>query len=328
MYSHEGHHVGDAWDFVDESSDVVHMFYLALPLADQSDAAAAPGSTPWIIGHATSRDLVHWQRQPPALQTGEPGSWDDLILCTGSVIQRGGRYWLAYSATSSKDSSAEEPFRVQRAGMAVSNDLTNWERLRDSPTTIAGPPHYEQIGTGERKMAHWRDPYLYDAVDSAYQLICARRVDGDPDTRGTVAVTRSTDMLRWEVLPPLEHDRIAQEMEVPQIYQINGRWYLMFCTLGQFLSPAFRARFGNACPGRSNFSMVSNAPLGPYRIHGTGQVVPHGPDEYFYAAQLVELRGQWHLMATIHHKDGDRTTGRIADPVPVVADETGIHARR
>ncbi len=163
MFIHESHHVGDSRYFVDQSSVTVHMFYLAVPLAHESDTARAPGPTPWIIGHATTRDLVDWQRHPPALQTGEPGSWDDLILCTGSVLRRGGRYWMAYSSTSNKDSSAQEPFRVQRVGMAVSDDLMTWGRLNDSPTTIAGPPHYEQISTGERKMAHWRDPYLYDA---------------------------------------------------------------------------------------------------------------------------------------------------------------------
>jgi beta-fructofuranosidase len=206
--------------------------------------------------------------------------------------------------------------------MAVSDDLLTWRKLPGNPVSESAPPHYEQMGSGQRKMVHWRDPFLFDHGDAVHQLICARRTDGDPGTRGTVALARSTDMRAWEVLPPLEHDRVADEMEVPQLYRIEGRWYLVFVTCGRFLSAGFADRFGGELPERTNFSMVGDGPLGPFRIHGTGQIVRHAPDAYFYAAQLVHHRGQWHLLATVH--DGDSEW--ISDPVPVHADETGIHA--
>jgi len=311
MYVHEGNHMSDAWYFVDDN--VVHMFYLTQPLG-------TPG--PPVVGHAVSDDLGRWERLAPALRTGSPGSWDDLRLCTGSVIKRDDRYWLAYTGTNTTDSSPEEMWRTQRIGMAVSDDLLDWEKLPGNPVTHAGPPHYEEMSTGQRKMVHWRDPFLFDDGDAVYQLIFARRREGDIATRGTVALARSTDMRTWEVLPPLEHDRVAEEMEVPQVYRIDGRWYLVFCTLGRFLSPDFAQRFEGQIPERTNFSMVGDSPLGPFHIHGTGQIVRHGLDDYFYAAQLVNLRGKWYLLATVHDKEGER----ISDPVPVRADETGVHA--
>ena len=131
-------------------------------------------------------------------------------------------------------------------------------------------------------------------------------------------------MHKWENLPPVQHDRIAEEMEVPQIYQIDKRWYLVFCTLGRFLSDRFADRFGGRVPERSNFSMVGESPLGPFRVHGTGQIVSHPPDSYFYAAQLVRLQNKWYLLATVHDKNSER----ISDPVPVFADDTGVHACR
>jgi len=316
MYVHEGYHVGDAWYFVDSKTDTVHMFYLAWTLE---------GGRPFA-GHAVSGDLVNWRRLPPALQTGPSGSWDDLRICTGSVIERGGRYWMAYSATSLTDSSLEDMWaqhRVQRVGMAVSDDLVTWRKLPENPTLESVGPYYEQMASGQRNMVHWRDPFLYDDGDAAYQLICARRMDGDVATRGIVALARSTDMRSWEIMPPLEHDRIAEEMEVPQIYRINGRWYLVFCTLGRFLSPDFASRFNGRVPGRSNFSMVADSPFGPFRIHGMGQIVDHPPDAYFYAAQLVNFRGEWNLLATVDDDKGSR----VSDPVPVCGDETGIHGR-
>jgi beta-fructofuranosidase len=290
------------------------MFYLAWPL-DRSGRV--------FVGHAVSRDLVRWETSSPALRPGPPGSWDDLNLCTGSVIKRDGRYWLAYAATDTRSSSTEEPFRVQRTGMAISDDLFVWHKVPENPLTQAGPPHYEGMSSGQRKMVHWRDPFLLDSGKFVYQLVCARRNDGDVATRGTAALARSTDMRQWEILAPVEHDRIAEEMEVPQVYQINGRSYLVFCTLGRFLSPSFSRRFQRAIPERSNFSMVGSSPFGPFHIHGTGQIVRHPPDAYFYAAQLVNFRQNWYLLATII----DGACSRISDPVPVYGDDSGVHER-
>ena len=56
MYTHEGHEMGDAWYFVEEKTDTVHMFYLADPLNGGKDFA----------GHAISKDLVNWERLPRA----------------------------------------------------------------------------------------------------------------------------------------------------------------------------------------------------------------------------------------------------------------------
>ncbi len=38
MFSHEGHEMGDAWYFVDERTDTVHMFYL--PINHSSEKSA------------------------------------------------------------------------------------------------------------------------------------------------------------------------------------------------------------------------------------------------------------------------------------------------
>ena len=314
MYSHEGYHIGDAWYYVDRRgrTETVHMFYLTRPL---------DGGLQDLIGHAISQDLMRWETLEPALRPGPPRSWDDLKLCTGSVMARDGRYWLAYSATNTADSSTKEPYRVQRAGLAVSDDLFAWQRFPESELTHSGPPHYEGMSSGQRKMAHWRDPFLFVDGNAVYQFVCARRSDGEVATRGTVAVAKSSDMIRWEILPPVQHDRVADEIEVPQVYEMNGRWYLVFCTLGRFLAPTIIERFRGAVPERSNFSLVGGSPFGPFRLHGTGQIVCHPPEEYFYAAQLVCFRGSWYLLATIH----DEGAERISDAIPVYGDETGVH---
>ncbi len=66
--------------------------------------------------------------------------------------------------------------------------------------------------------------------------------------------------------------------------------------------------------------MVGDSPLGPFRLHGTGEIMPEPHSPPIYASQLVHHDGQWFLLGTTR----DRTA--VSDPVMVIADETGIHA--
>ena len=311
-YVHPGRTMGDAWYFVDHAAAQVHMYYLTQPL---------DGSGPRFVGHAVSDDLINWEMLPPAIEQGTTGAWDDRKVCSGSVFQRDDRYWMAYSATSSVESPPSEPWRWQRMGLAWSNDLTRWTKLDENPVAEPTTPHYERMGSGQRKMQHWRDPFLFADGGYAYAFITARATKGPIKERGVVALARSSDMRRWEVLPPITHDRVAEEMEVPQVYKIDGRWYLVFLTLGRFMAPNFAQRFAGEVPERSNFAMVGESPFGPFRIHGTGQIIPHGVDDYLYAAQLVNFQQRWWLLATIH----DENSQRISRPIEVYADATGIH---
>ncbi len=307
MFRLDGHDIGDAWYHA--SVDAVHMYFLTKP----------EGSTAgWDIGHAASGDLVDWEFLGLALTRGAPGSWDDKSLATGSVIPRDGRYWIAYTGH-----KIDEPLFVQRVGMAVSDDLVRWERLPENPTSEADPAHYELVSTGQRTLTHWRDPFLLDTGKEVVQYVCARNTDGDVSSRGTVGLARSTDVRNWETLPPLEHYPIAEEMEVPQVYAIGGRYYLVFCAHSQWLSPSYRSRFPGHRFRSTDYSMVGDSPFGPFRIHGTGEIMPKAPSSWWYASQLVRHDGEWSLLGTVRDDDG-RTA--ISDPVPVVADETGIHA--
>lgn len=54
-----------------------------------------------------------------------------------------------------------------------------------------------------------------------------------------------------------------------------------------------------------------------------GEIMPNTPSSWWYASQLVRQREEWFPLGTVRDEAG-RTA--VSDPVPVVADETGIHA--
>ena len=119
----------------------------------------------------------------------------------------------------------------------------------------------------------------------------------------------------------------AEELEVPQIYEFNGLYYLVFCTVPFLLLKDFKEKFPEHDFYSADFSMVSSSPFGPFRMYGTGEIVPKSAPEIPYASQLIQWEGNWFLIGTVKWNDAKGESSRyICDPIPIYVDETGIHA--
>ncbi|MBC8255307.1 MAG: hypothetical protein H8E35_14950 [Ardenticatenia bacterium] len=299
MLKHEGNRIGDAWFYVHD--EIVHCYYLTCP-------EEIPAHVQWDIGHATSRNLVDWEVHDLALRRGEKGTWDDG-LATGSILERQGRFWMAYTG-----------HHTQQVGLAVSDDLYTWEKQPQNPVTAIDERFYEAVGSGERKQPHWRDPFLFEHEGCVYHWVCASRNDGPECARAAFGLARSRDMVDWEVLPPPKTDRFAQEFECPQLYEKDGLWYAVFSSGPKWFSVDYLYRIGGPKPHFMTYSLVSPSPMGPFTIHGTGQILPTTSERQPYACQLVTLKGKTFLLGT--QLDG------ICDPIPVEFDSDGIHASK
>ena len=310
MFKLPGQTIGDTWYVVRDG--VAHCFFCTSPEPD--------ADWHWDIGHAVSGNLVDWEYVGLALERGSNGEWDSQTLSTGSVIQRDGRSWMAYSAIRSNENPPSR--KVHRVGIAVSDDLYQWTKYSASPVNERAPRYYERLGPVRRAYGQWRDPFLYDAGEQVYQYVCARGRSADRDRRGTVGVATSRDMATWQVGPPLDVDPVAKELEVPQVYHIGGRYYLVFCTTPSRLLPSLRRRFPGHRFRRADYSMVGDSPLGPFRMYGTGEIVGQGTSVTPYASRLLRWGEQWLMIGTVH----EGGTNSICDPIPVEVDETGIHA--
>ena len=325
MLSVPGKLINDGWSWIEDR--VAHCFF---QVADGSSGSAEPYG--FDVAHAISDDLIHWDYRGVVLRRGEGDEWDSQTIGTGSVIQRDGRYWMAYCGIRIGENAPVG--WILRIGMAVSDDLHHWTKYEGNPVSEPHERYYERIGSGLRPFMHWRDAFMFHSGDRVYQFITARRHHEDPNRRGTIAVASSTDMSRWEIHPPIEVDPMAEELEVPQVITSGGKHYLSFSTVPRLLLNDFKQQFPGHPFRRADYSMVGPSPFGPFKIHGTGEILPPDSAVKPYASQIVTWNDKIFLLGTVVGRpvrEGNTTPGNehqdyICDPIPIVADETGLHA--
>jgi beta-fructofuranosidase len=302
------------WDFwlIDDGPDH-HLFYLQAPRSLGDPERRHRAAT---IGHAVSKDLMNWELLPDALGPGPPGAWDDVAPWTGSIVRWSDRWLLFYTGTSSTDEG-----RIQRIGLAESDNLITWERGDDGPVIVADHDTYERFGDSDWFDESWRDPWILTdpARSEKFALICARANSGPSDQRGAIAVARSTDLRQWTVQPPAYAPGLFAQMEVPQAICLNGRWYLLFCTPAW--SHSYRWRSGRPAL-TTTYYVIGTSPTGPYTTPPRS-LAPPGDDRVHYAGKLHLVDGRLCYLATVAEDARGAFVGDLSDPYPVSVGRDG-----
>lgn len=284
--------------------DEYHVFYLQAPRSLGDPDLRHRSAT---VGHAVSTDLRHWTVVPDALQPGRPGSWDDVAIWTGSIIEHDDRWYLFYTGT-----SHAEDGRVQRVGLATSVDLVEWERYGSTPLIEADSRWYEKLGSSGWPEEAWRDPWVIELDGRFHALLTARSVDGPVDGRGVIGHAVSEDLLSWQVGPPLSEPGHFGHLEVPQLVGLDDRFLLVFSCEADRVSARRRAT-STAEPRDSVYVALADGPMGPFAVAEAEEALPAG----LYAGRLVRgPSGEWVWLAFV---DCDRTgafVGELCDPVP------------
>ena len=142
-------------------------------------------------------------------------------------------------------------------------------------------------------------------------LITARANTGPLDDRGVVGHARSTDLLHWEVQPPLSQPGAGfGHLEVFQVAEIDHRHVLIFNCLAPELTPARKAN-GNT---GGIWAVPAASPLGPYDLAAAAPLT----DNSLYVGKLVQDPTGAAVLLAFHNTgpDGD-FVGTISDPMPV-----------
>jgi beta-fructofuranosidase len=242
--------------------DELHLFHLTLPNHD-------------VVQHVVSTDGLTWRPLPDALRTGDQGDCDDDQIWTMSVSEHEGVFHMLYTAL-----SRAEDGRVQRTGHAVSNDLITWHKDSRNPVMEPDPRWYE-TDPSRTNMVSWRDPKPVFADGVWHVAVNARENHGPMLRRGAVGYFTTKDFESWEVHPPLFAPGRVWDLECPQVFTIDGRWYLTSAVMEE----------------RVQRYWMGDSPTGPWVQPPDGGIIaPKG----HYAGRVAVWKGTpiymcWHL---------------------------------
>lgn len=268
---------------------VFHLFHLVLPNHD-------------YIAHAISDDGLNWRRVDNALFISNPGTWDDDMLWTMHVSlspYEEGVWRMFYTGL-----SMGERGRIQRVGMAHSTDLYHWQKIKvDSYPIAADSEHYEASLDEGRHWVSFRDPYYFQDETHRCLLVAARVNEGPIIRRGCVALLDEVAENEFEFKPPLFHPRRYDDVEVPNAFKLEDRYYLI----------------GSIREDVKVHYWYSDDFYGPYRNFADNVLMPQGN----YAARVC-----WdgdHFIIWNFFFEGRKTDGRhlLAPPKELVIAENG-----
>ncbi len=207
---------------------------------------------------------------------------------------------------------------IETVGVAVSSDLTTWEKL-PGPVTRADPRWYETyVGDRGWKEEAWRDPWVFRDPSGTgwHMLVTARAKDGPLDDRGVIGHAYSLDLQEWEVLPPLSDPGSGfAHLEVPQVVLVDGQWVLVFSCGPNTLSASNPAREVN--PG--TWSLPISAP----NAHMDVRTARPLTQSFNYSGRIVPDNGRCYLMYFVGAEPGGEFLGAIGDPIPLRLDTDG-----
>ena len=147
------------------------------------------------------------------------------------------------------------------------------------------------------------------------------RVSGvaEPNDAGCIGFATSPDGYVWDLEPPVFVGGYGQ-LEVPQVFELDGRWYCLFCTAAEHFSMA-QADIVPGGPVTGNHYLIGAGPRGPWEIalgFLDGALPPRR-----YAARILEVGTGLTMIGFADRPEG-RFLGPIMDPDPVIQDRDGL----
>lgn len=292
-----------AWD-----TGTLHAFYLKAPKSLGDPNLRHVNAR---VGHSTSVDGRNWVHHQDALQPSAVEAFDDRAIWTGSVLQHEGLWHMFYTGI---DQSAMG--RIQRVGHATSSDLFNWTRVQVNPILSAQHPQHATALRDERGEEPFRDPWVFWHEDQWHMLVTARSTEQGVRGNGNMAHATSQNLYDWSLQEPLLSSTGFDQLEVFQVVEVDGRWFLIFCT-----QPADVHRPG-VPKSFTTYAAPADGPLGPFHLDEARPITEGS--EGIYAGRIVRMPdGTNTLLGFIESGEPGGFGGVISDPLPVVVSAEG-----
>ncbi|HBX81260.1 MAG TPA: glycosyl hydrolase family 32 [Propionibacteriaceae bacterium] len=301
------------WDFwIARDGADYHLFFLKAPksLGDPNLRHEAAR-----VGHAVGTNLRDWSVLPDALGPAHEGAWDDLATWTGSVLHADGRWHMFYTGINRRERAAH-----QRIGVATSSDLTTWTK-NPEPVLTLDETRYEGRVPGWDTV-DWRDPWVYRTAGTGdyRMLFTARAPGGAIDERGVIGMARSSDLVHWTTDAPMYAPAQFGHLEVPQLFEVGGLWYLSYSVYAAQHS-ARRRRTSRAVTG--THYAIGPTEFGPWRTPSQ-DFFSGDPKGELYAGRFErDPDGNLVFIAFLQYVDGGPFVGGLSDPYPVEVKSDG-----
>ena len=90
---------------------------------------------PAVIGLCWSKDLLHWEIDPPCLHPddADTSAWEQGGLYKPCIVRHEGMYYLFYNAKTEPTTTNGHTNWFEQTGMAMSKDLKTWTRFPGNP---------------------------------------------------------------------------------------------------------------------------------------------------------------------------------------------------
>lgn len=273
-------------------------------------------------GHAISDDLVTWTHLGTCFRPADDEAWDDYTTWTGSVVRDDAGTWHLFYTGARRS----EDGLYQRIGHAISADMHAWERVGGGLCLDLTGPNARLYET-EHQAGFWhdramRDPWVMkDPEGDGWLMYFTARHAGieEGNAGGTIGFATSPDLVNWALQPPLLAPGTYGQLEVPQVFEVNGLWYCLFCTSAEHWSKAEVEKWERPVTG--NHYLISDSPRGPFRLPDAPFLDGDLPCKR-YAARILETEAG---LVILGFADGGREAfgGYVLDPVPLWQDVDG-----
>lgn len=306
--------IWDSWYVRD--GDLWHGFFLQ---ADKSLVDSDLRHFNVTQGHATSHDLVTWEHKGTTFGPAPTPAWDDYTTWTGSVVKGDDGLWhLFYTGTC----RAEDGMK-QRIGHATSSDLHSWTRVGDG-LALDIDERYEEYTPGHWHDRACRDPWVMRDPKGGWMMFFTGRIPHteEPNAGGAIGFATSPDLMTWTLQDPVYAGGTFGQLEVPQVFEVNGRWYCLFCTAPEHYAEAYRASYPGT-PVQGTHYLTADDPRGPWEV-APGTFLDGDPAVNRYAARIVDTDEGLKLLGFLHNPGGGDFVGEIADPVRVTVGPDGL----
>tara|TARA_B000000437_G_scaffold217353_1_gene194840 strand:+ start:690 stop:1655 length:966 start_codon:yes stop_codon:yes gene_type:complete len=270
-------------------------------------------------GLAVSHDLISWDYKGTVLSPSTSPNFDDYTTWTGSVLKKQNQWHYFYTGGSKKEDG-----KLQRIGHAVGSTPYSFARVGNGLALDLDANIYEEYTPGFWHDRSLRDPWvMINPNGNGYIMAYTARVSISKQANecGAIGLARSDDLNNWAALPPLYQGSFGQ-LEVPQIFNINNRWYCLFCTRPEDWSNSFRNEYNGKVVKGTHY-LIADSFDGPWQL-APGPLLTSNSSIELYAGKVIYHKDKYVFMGFLHDDEKGNFVGKISNPLDLSVKEDGL----